>query len=71
MYYIAETSKLFDQAAIDLEAAVKRHGFGVLHVHDLGGTLQSKDQHYKTKSLKSAILCAGKVLSADMRLNRH
>jgi uncharacterized protein (DUF302 family) len=37
MYYIAESSKTFDQAASDLEAAVKAHGFGVLHVHRLGG----------------------------------
>jgi len=42
MYYIAETDKSFEQAASDLDTAVKRNGFGVLHVHDLGGTLRSK-----------------------------
>jgi uncharacterized protein (DUF302 family) len=42
MYYIVETNKLFDQASTDLESAVKRHGFGVLHIHDLGTTLRSK-----------------------------
>ena len=42
MYYIVETNKSFSQAAIDLDAAVKKHGFGVLHVHDLGATLRSK-----------------------------
>ena len=51
MYYIAETTKSFDQASADLEAAVKHHGFGVLHVHELGSTLRSKgiafDQHCK------------------------
>jgi uncharacterized protein (DUF302 family) len=36
MYYIVETDKSFDQASTDLQAAVKRHSFGVLHVHDLG-----------------------------------
>jgi uncharacterized protein (DUF302 family) len=29
-------------ASADLEAAVTRRGFGVLHVHDLGTTLRSK-----------------------------
>jgi len=42
MYYIVETDKSFDQASADLESAVKHHGFGVLHVHDLGATLRSK-----------------------------
>ena len=42
MYYIVETDKSFDQASADLDSAVKRHGFGVLHVHDLGATLRSK-----------------------------
>ena len=42
MYYIVETDKSFHQASADLESAVKRHGFGVLHVHDLGTTLRSK-----------------------------
>ena len=41
MYYIVETQKTFDQASADLESAVKNHGFGVLHIHDLGTTLRS------------------------------
>jgi uncharacterized protein (DUF302 family) len=72
VYYIAETSKSFDQAAADLEAAVKRHGFGVLHVHDLGSTLRSKgiafDQHCKVFEVCNPVQ-AGKVLAIDMRLN--
>ena len=32
MYYIVETVKSFEQAATDLDAAVKKHGFGVLHI---------------------------------------
>src|ERR1700687_4712100 len=28
MYYIVESAKSIDQASTDLEAAVKRHGFG-------------------------------------------
>ena len=42
MYYVVDTPKSFSQAAQDLDAAVKRNNFGVLHVHDLGLTLRSK-----------------------------
>ena len=42
MYYLVDTEKTFDQAAADLDAAVQRHGFGVLHVHDLGTTPRTK-----------------------------
>lgn len=72
MYYIVETTKSFQQAAADLEAAVKRHGFGVLHIHDLGTTLRSKGVAFD-EQCKVFEVCnpgqAAKVLSADMRLN--
>ncbi len=72
MYYIAETDKSFDQASADLEAAVKRHGFGVLHVHDLGTTLRSKGIPFDNQC-KVFEVCnpgqAAKVLATDMRLN--
>ena len=72
MYYIVETEKLFAQAATDLEAAVKRHGFGVLHVHDLGATLRSKGIPFG-QECKVFEVCnpgqAAKVLATDMRLN--
>lgn len=72
MYYIAETAKTFEQAAADLDTAVKNHGFGVLHVHDLGGTLRSKgiqfDEQCKVFEVCNPVQAA-KVLSADMRLN--
>ncbi|MCM2286687.1 MAG: DUF302 domain-containing protein [Desulfobacula sp.] len=72
MYYIVETDKSFDQASADLEAAVKRHGFGVLHVHDLGTTLRSKGIAFD-EECKVFEVCnpgqAAKVLSTDMRLN--
>lgn len=42
MYHIGETGKSFEQASADGEVAVKRNGFGVLHVHDLGITLRGK-----------------------------
>lgn len=42
MLYITETSKDFETAAKDLEEAVKRHKYGVLHIHDLQKTLKEK-----------------------------
>ncbi|MFA4915499.1 MAG: DUF302 domain-containing protein [Syntrophales bacterium] len=72
MYYIVETDKSFDQASADLESAVKRHGFGVLHVHDLGTTLRVKgivfDEQCKVFEVCNPVQAA-KVLSTDMRLN--
>ena len=72
MYYIVETVKSFDQASVDLESAVKRHDFGVLHVHDLGATLRSKGIAFD-EQCKVFEVCnpqqAAKVLAADMRLN--
>lgn len=72
MYYIVESSKSFSQAATDLEAAVIRNKFGVLHVHDLGATLRSKGIAFE-QECKVFEVCnpgqAAKVLAADMRLN--
>jgi uncharacterized protein (DUF302 family) len=72
MYYIVETEKTFDQASADLEAAVKRNGFGVLHVHDLGATLRGKgivfDRQCKVFEVCNPVQAA-KVLSTDMHLN--
>ncbi len=72
MYYIVETGKSFEQASADLDAAVKRHGFGVLHVHDLGSTLRSKGVAFD-EQCKIFEVCnpgqAAKVLATDMRLN--
>lgn len=72
MYYIVETGKSFDQASADLEMAVKHHGFGVLHVHDLGATLRNKgiafDEQCKVFEVCNPVQAA-KVLSTDMRLN--
>ena len=72
MYYIIETDKTFNQASTDLESAVKHHGFGVLHVHDLGVTLRSKGIVFDNEC-KIFEVCnpqqAVKVLSTDMRLN--
>jgi len=64
--------KSFDQASVDLESAVKRHGFGVLHVHDLGTTLRSKGIAFDEECKVFEVCNPGqtaKVLSSDMRLN--
>lgn len=72
MYHIVETSKSFEQASTDLDAAVKRHGFGVLHVHDIGNTLRSKGQDF-SENCRVFEVCnpaqAAKVLAIDMTLN--
>jgi len=72
MYYIVETGKSFDQASADLESAVVRNGFGVLHIHDLGTTLRSKGIEFNEQCRVFEVCNPGqaaKVLSADMRLN--
>lgn len=72
MYYQVETSKTFEQAVVDLEAAVKNHQFGVLHTHDLGTTLRSKGIEF-AENCKVLEVCnpgkAAEVLAIDMRLN--
>ena len=72
MYYIMKSEKSFETAAVDLEVAVKNHGFGVLHVHDLGATLRNKGVDFK-ENCKIFEVCnpaqAAKVLTVDMNLN--
>ena len=72
MYYIVDSQKSFEQASDDLDAAVKRNEFGVLHIHDLGNTLRSKGIEFD-EQCRVFEVCnprqAAKVLSADMRLN--
>ncbi|MBM4222112.1 MAG: DUF302 domain-containing protein [Gammaproteobacteria bacterium] len=72
MYYVVSSSKPFDQASADIEAAVKRHGFGVLHIHDLGNTLRSKGIAFEPQCRVFEVCNPGqaaRVLAADMRLN--
>ncbi len=72
MYYIVDTEKTFEQASVDLESEVKKLGFGVLHIHDLGKTLRSKGIDFK-ENCRVFEVCnpvqAAKVLSIEMRLN--
>lgn len=72
MYYLVDSDKPFEQACQDLDAAVKRNGFGVLHVHDLGQTLRNKGVQF-AEQCRVFEVCnpaqAAKVLATDMRLN--
>ena len=72
MYHIVESAKSFEQASTDLEAAVRNHSFGVLHIHDLGNTLRAKGIAFDGQCRVFEICNPGqafKVLSTDMRLN--
>lgn len=70
--YVVDSEKSPEAAARDLEAAVKEHGFGVLHVHDLQHTMQQKgvDFPHPCRILE---VCnpqqALRVLTSDMRMN--
>ena len=72
MRYVVETAKPVTQAAEDLEAAVKRHGFGVLHVYDLKATLHEKGFDLP-QQCRIFEICnprqAVQVLSSDMGMN--
>jgi uncharacterized protein (DUF302 family) len=72
MYHIVESAKSFEDAVSDLDAAVKRHQFGVLHVHDLGATLRGKGFPFAGQC-KVFEVCsprhAASVLATDLRLN--
>ncbi|HET8708497.1 MAG TPA: DUF302 domain-containing protein [Pseudomonadales bacterium] len=72
MYYIQDSVKSFEQASADLEAAVKRNGFGVLHIHDIGNTLRGKGIGFENECRVFEVcnpLQASKVMANDMRLN--
>ena len=72
MLYVVETNKDVETAAHDLEEAVRRNKFGVLHVHDLQKTLKEKGVDFPN-ACKILELCnpqqANKVLTADMAVN--
>ena len=72
MYYIVDSPKSFAESAADLQAAVVRHGFGVLHVHDLGATLRGKGIAFAEQCQVFEVCNPGqaaRVLATDMRLN--
>ncbi len=72
MKYIVETHKSADQAVADLQAAVLRHKFGVLHIHNLQETLKKKGVEF-ANACQILEICnpqsAKDVLMEDMGLN--
>ncbi len=72
MKYIVQTPKSVEQAVADLEAAVQRHKFGVLHIHNLQETLKKKGVDFPN-ACQILEICnpqkANEVLSEDMDLN--
>lgn len=72
MLYVVETRKDVETAARDLEEAVKRNKFGVLHVHDLQKTLKEKGVDFPN-ACKILEVCnpqrAVQVLTKNMGVN--
>lgn len=72
MKYIVETNKSVEQAVADLQAAVVRHKFGVLHIHNLQETLKKKGVDFPN-ACQILEICnpqnAKDVLTEDMELN--
>jgi uncharacterized protein (DUF302 family) len=72
MLYVVETRKDVETAARDLEAAVKRNKFGVLHVHDLQRTLKEKGVDFPN-ACRILEVCnpqrASQVLTGNMGVN--
>jgi len=72
MNHIVETEKTINQAAKDIEEAVKAHSFGVLHTYDLKETLKGKGIDLP-RECRIYEICnpkqAAAVLAEDMDLN--
>jgi RNA polymerase-binding protein DksA len=72
MYYIVPTAKSVDDASRDLESAVQKHAFGVLHVYDLKETLTKKGFPLEPQC-RIYEVCnpqhASQVLQRDIRVN--
>jgi uncharacterized protein (DUF302 family) len=72
MLHLTETPKDVDTAARDLEEAVVRNGFGVLHIYDLQEKLREKGVTLPN-ACRILEVCnpkqAARVLSADMEVS--
>jgi uncharacterized protein (DUF302 family) len=72
MKYIVESTKSVEQAVADLQEAVKDHGFGVLHIHNLKQTLNKKGVEFESECQILEVCNPHKakdVLSSDMSMN--
>ncbi len=67
--YIVATAKPFDEAVQAVEQAAGRHGFRVLHTHDVAATLAEKGFH--RDPIKIVEICnarlASEILEKDVR----
>jgi uncharacterized protein (DUF302 family) len=72
MIYIVETEKTVEQAVVDLQEAVKKHNFGILHIHNLQETLRKKGVDFPNEC-QILEICnpqkAKEVLTDDMSMN--
>lgn len=72
MLYTRQTSKSVDRAFQDMEASIKRHGFGLLHTYDFRKTLGEKGFELANEC-RVLEVCnprqASEVLGVDMSLN--
>lgn len=72
MYYIVPSTRNVADTARDLETAVQKHRFGILHVYDLKDTLTRKG-HPLEPECRIFEVCnpqhASRVLQRDMRVN--
>ena len=72
MKYVVETQKSVEQAVADLQTAVQRHKFGVLHIHNLQETMKKKGVDFPN-ACQILEICnpqnAKEVLTEDMDLN--
>ena len=72
MLHIVESRKPLDQVAKDLEAAVARHKFGVLGVHDLKSKMADKGVAFDRECRVFEVcnpLQAKKVLEANLEIS--
>ncbi len=72
MKHIVQSDKSVNQVTADLEEAVKRHSFGVLHCYDLKETLHNKGVELENEC-RILEICnphkAKAVLDTDMSMN--
>ena len=65
MLYVTDTPKDVATATHDLEEAVKRNKFGVLHVHDLQKTLQEKGVDFPNACRILEVSCDEAIAGVD------
>ena len=72
MKYIVETTKSVDRAVVDLQEAVKKYKFGVLHIRNLQETMKKKGVDFPNQC-QILEICnpqkAKEVLEDDMDMN--